>query len=117
MAVVRRATAARLHSGHTHREEVRRFLTLTTRATREGYLNRLRILTRYDARPRLPDLPMPVLFLASEHDHLVPSVEQATLMASLVPRAAVQVLRGHGHICLIAPDLSLEEILRQWSHA
>jgi hypothetical protein len=28
--------------------------------------------------------------------------------------AAVQILDGHGHICLIAPDLDLAEILRNW---
>ncbi len=114
MTLVRRATAARLHSGHTHRQEVRRFLELTRRATREGYLNRLRILTRYDVRSSLARLQMPVLFLAAEHDHLVPSVKQALLMAARVPGAAVQILDGHGHICLIAPDLDLSEILRSW---
>jgi hypothetical protein len=35
-------------------------------------------------------------------------------MAAHVPGAAVQILDGHGHICLIAPDLNLEEILRGW---
>jgi pimeloyl-ACP methyl ester carboxylesterase len=114
MAMVRRATAAALHSGHTHHHEMRRFLELTRRATRHGYLNRLRILMHYDVRSSLPRLHMPVLFLASEHDHLVPSVKQALLMAAHVPGAAVQILDGHGHICLIAPDLNLEEILRGW---
>jgi pimeloyl-ACP methyl ester carboxylesterase len=114
MTLARRATAARLHSAHTHRHEIRRFLELTTRATREGYLNRLRILTRYDARPGLAQLKMPVLFLAAEHDHLVPSVRQAMLMARHIKGAALQILEGHGHICLIAPDLSLEQILRSW---
>lgn len=114
MGLVRRATAAALHSGHTHRLEMRRFLDLTRRATRHGYLNRLRILTKYDIRSSLAQLEMPVLFLAAEHDHLVPSVKQALLMAADVPGAAVQILDGHGHICLIAPDLSLLEILRNW---
>jgi pimeloyl-ACP methyl ester carboxylesterase len=114
MGLVRRATAAALHSGHTHRQEMRRFLELTQRATRQGYLNRLRILTRYDVRPSLPRLGMPVLFLAAEHDHLVPSVKQAVSMAARVPGAAIQILDGHGHICLIAPDLDLAEILRSW---
>jgi hypothetical protein len=35
-------------------------------------------------------------------------------MAARVPGAALQILDGHGHICLIAPDLNLEEILRSW---
>jgi hypothetical protein len=33
-------------------------------------------------------------------------------MAARVPGATVHVLAGHGHICLIAPNIDLEEILR-----
>jgi hypothetical protein len=31
-----------------------------------------------------------------------------------VPGSAMRILEGHGHICLIAPDLDLEQILSQW---
>jgi len=54
------------------------------------------------------------LFLAADQDHLVPSVTQARLMAARVPNATVRVLEGHGHICLIAPDVDLAEILSSW---
>jgi pimeloyl-ACP methyl ester carboxylesterase len=114
MSIVRRLTAFRLHSKHTHRDEVRRFLELTERATREGYMNRLRVLTRYDVRARLGEIRCPALFLAADMDHLVPSVEQARLMSSSVPGSTLRVLEGHGHICLIAPDIDLERILRSW---
>jgi 3-oxoadipate enol-lactonase len=114
MAVVRRLTATRMHSRHTHRQEIRRFLELSADITREGYLGRLRLLREYDVRPRLPDLRVPALFLAAELDHLVPSVEQARLMASRTPRGTFRGLDGHGHICLIAPDLSLAEMLQEW---
>ena len=40
MPLVRRATAARLHSAHTHADEVRQFMRVTMSSTREGYLNR-----------------------------------------------------------------------------
>jgi len=115
MPVVRRATASRLHSAHTHDTEIREFMRVTTAATREGYLNRLRALTRYDIRERLPELRMPTLFLAAELDHLVPSVKQAQFMAARVPTAQVRVLTGHGHICLIAPGIDLGCILDEWS--
>ena len=114
MALVRRATALRLHSRHTHREEMRRFLLLTSRTTRAGYLSRLRILREYDVRTRLREIQAPTLLLASEQDRLVPSVEQARLMATLLPDAAVRVLHGHGHVCLIAPGVDLAEIVREW---
>jgi pimeloyl-ACP methyl ester carboxylesterase len=117
MALVRRLTAWRLHSRHTHRAEIRRFLDLTASTSRDGYCNRLQVLMKYDVRHRLKDICVPTLFLASELDHLVPSVAQAHYMAARVPGAAVRVLDGHGHICLIAPDIDLAAILAAWRRA
>lgn len=114
MTMVRRLTASRLHSRFTHRSEIRRFLELTRRTTREGYLSRLRILREYDVRDRLASIPQPVLLLAADRDHLVPSVEQARYMAARLPDATLRVLPGHGHICLIAPNIDLGAILRDW---
>ena len=114
MPLVRRLTAFRLHSRHTHRAEIRRFMELTRETNREGYIGRLRILQSYDVRDRLGELGMPVLFLASERDHLVPAEREARAMAERVPRASVRVLPGHGHICLIAPNLDLERLLAEW---
>lgn len=115
MRLVRRVTALRLHSRHTHRAEIRRFLALTAQTTRRGYLNRLRILTHYDLRERLAALRAPTLFLAADEDHLIPSVAQARLMASLAPASTVRVLAGHGHACFLAPDLDLDAMLRGWT--
>lgn len=114
MGLVRRLTGWRLHSRHTHRDELRRFMELTAQASRVGYINRLRILTAYDVRERLQEIEAPTLFLAAEQDHLIPSVAQAEYMAARVPAAVVRILAGHGHICLIAPDLDLAQILDEW---
>ncbi len=114
MGVIRRLTAFRMHSQHTHRRELQTFMALTASATRAGYLGRLKLLTRYDVRERLAELRAPTLFLAAEQDHLVPSVAQATYMAARVPGSAVRILSGHGHICLIAPDIDLARILEEW---
>ena len=114
MALVRRLTAFRLHSRYTHRAEVRRFLELTRNTRREGYVARLRILRRYDVRARLGALRVPTLILASELDHLIPSVREGRAMAERVPGASLRILAGHGHICLIAPNLDLERLLRDW---
>jgi pimeloyl-ACP methyl ester carboxylesterase len=103
-----------LHSQFTHRAEIRRFLDLTRDTSRDGYLARLHILLEYDVRDRLGELRMPVLFLASERDHLVPSVRQARFMAQRVPGATLRILPGHGHICLIAPNVDLGQILDEW---
>jgi len=117
MRAVRRATAWRMHSRHTRPEDLRRFRSLMRQTTRAGYVNRLRILTGYDVRPRLRGIQAPALFLASSDDHLVPAVEQARQMAGAVPRAETRVLDGHGHICLIAPDLNLLEIVDEWQRS
>lgn len=44
----------------------------------------------------------------------MPSVTQARYMAERVAGAVVRVLDGHGHICLIVPDLDLGCILDEW---
>lgn len=121
MAVVRRATAFRMHSPHTHRQELEEFHARMRSTSREGYLSRLRILRDCDLRDRLSEIRVRTLLLAADRDHLVASVQQAALMASRLPYATVRVLEGHGHICLLAPDLDLAAILDEWrsthSHA
>ena len=114
MSLVRRATAFRLHSRHTHRREMERFLKLTAQTTKRGYVSRLRILRHLDVRDRLHEIEAPTLLLASEMDHLVPSVAEARYMAERIPDATVRILHGHGHICLIAPQVDLAQILREW---
>lgn len=114
MAIVRRVTAFRMHSRHTTKAELQRFLALMRATTREGYLNRLAVLMRYDVRDELPRLRMPTLFLAADCDHLVPSVDQARYMASRVQGSVMRVLEGHGHICLLAPDMDVAAILDEW---
>jgi pimeloyl-ACP methyl ester carboxylesterase len=114
MRIVRQLNARRMHSPRTQRDEIRRFHELMRATTREGYLSRMRILRDYDVREQLPSLQVPALFLAADRDTLVPSVDQARLMSELTPSATMRVLEGHGHSCLIAPDLDLADILDDW---
>lgn len=114
MRIVRQLNARRMHSPQTEREEIRRFHDLMRAATREGYLSRMRILRDYDVRDRLPSLQVPALFLAADRDTLVPSVDQARLMTELAPSATMRILEGHGHSCLIAPDLDVAAIVEEW---
>ena len=114
MPLLRHLTAFRLHSRRTRRADVHEFVRMTARSTRHGYINRLKLLQFYDVRESLHTIRRPTLFLAAEQDHLVPSVAHARYMTNRVPSSAMRVLEGHGHICLIAPDLDLSEILDQW---
>jgi len=115
MRLVRQLNGRRLHSPGTDPEEIRRFLQLMQSTTREGYLSRLHILRDYDIRERLASIEVPVLYLAADRDVVVPSVDQARLMTSLTPRSSMRVLEGHGHSCLVAPDLDLSAILDDWT--
>lgn len=115
MRLMRQLTAWRMHSPQTGKAELRRFHELMRATTREGYLARLAILRTYDVRDQLPLLTAPTLYLASDLDNLVPSVQQARLMAHSTPGATLRILHGHGHICLIAPDLDLLPILEGWT--
>jgi pimeloyl-ACP methyl ester carboxylesterase len=110
----RRLNSRRMHSPHTERDEIRRYYELMQSSTRDGYLSRMRILRDYDIRRQLPSIAAPVLYLAADRDTLVPSVAQATLMTDLTPSATLRILEGHGHSCLIAPDLDLAAILQDW---
>jgi pimeloyl-ACP methyl ester carboxylesterase len=114
MHYVRRLNARRMHSRQTERAEISRFHDLMRSATRAGYLSRLRILRDYDIRRHLPSIAAPVLYLAADGDTLLPSVHQARLMSELTPSGTMRILEGHGHSCLIAPDMDLAAILNDW---
>src|SRR5262245_20096983 len=114
MRIVRQLNAHRMHSPQTERDEIRRFHELIKAATRAGYLSRMRILRDYDIREQLPSIAAPVLYLAADRDTLVPSVEQARLMSQRTPAATLRILEGHGHSCLIAPDMDLAAIVADW---
>ena len=114
MRIFRQLNARRMHSPQTERDEIKRFHELMRASTRAGYLSRMRMLRDYDIRRELPSIAAPVLFLAADGDTLVPSVEQARLMSELSPSATMRVLKGHGHSCLIAPDMDLSAILEEW---
>ena len=55
-----------------------------------------------------------MLYLAADRDTLVPSVDQARLMSARTPAATMRILEGHGHSCLIAPDMDLAAIVSDW---
>jgi 3-oxoadipate enol-lactonase len=114
MPIARRMATSRMHSPHTEPDVIREYQQLMRGSKKGGILARMRILRDYDVRGRLSTLQAPVLFLAADLDNLVPSVEQATLMQRLAPRATMRILKGHGHTCLIAPDIDLANILDEW---
>jgi pimeloyl-ACP methyl ester carboxylesterase len=116
MPLVRRFTESRMHSPHAQPEDLREFHERSRQIGRRGYIRRLEILWSYDIRARLPEIEVPVLFLAGDRDELVPSVEEARFMSARLPDAEVQILGGYGHICLINHDLDLLDYVGPWYH-
>lgn len=111
---LQRLSAGRQHSPTTLSDDIRRSEQLRRTATHLGYLNRLRILSRYDVREQLPHLSVPTLYLAADQDSLIPSVQQANFMAARVPGADVRILSGHGHASFLAPDVDVNRLMHEW---
>lgn len=114
MPLVRRYTSAHLHSPHALPEDLHEFRERSAQIDRDAYIRRLEILRTYDIRPRLGEIDAPTLFLAGDRDRLVPSVEWGRYMARRVPGAALTVLEGYGHVCLINHDLDLTDHIEPW---
>lgn len=114
MPLVRRFTESKLHSPHALPEDLWEFHERSKQIGKSGYLQRLRILQRYDVRHELANLRPPALFLAGDRDQLVPSVSEARFMAERAPRGTMKILEGYGHICMINHDLDLLQYIGPW---
>ena len=61
----------------------------------------------------LRGLNIPSLIVAGAADGLLPSVDEAHKLTSLLPQAQMTVLPQSGHACLLETDINLHEILVQ----
>lgn len=114
MPLVRRFTEARIHSPHALPEDLAEFHQRLRWVGKAGYIRRLEILRTYDITGKLSEISTPALFLAGELDRLVPSVQEANLMATAMPHAKVVILKGYGHVCLINHDFNLLDYILPW---
>lgn len=114
MPIVRRYTSDHLHSPHTNREDIAEFRERAKSIDRDSYIRRLQILASYDIRERLDQIEAPTLFLAGDHDRLLPSVRWAGYMHDRVPRSSMSILEGYGHACMIDHDLDLAGHVVPW---
>ncbi|MBD2463326.1 alpha/beta hydrolase [Oscillatoria sp. FACHB-1407] len=60
----------------------------------------------------LASIKQPVLLVASLGDRLLPSVNEAHLLAQSLPNAKIHILPNSGHACLLESDINLYNILR-----
>ncbi|SRR5579883_906305 len=74
---------------------------------------RLELLRKFNVdRTKLQKVTQPVLLIGSQHDHLLPSVEEAYQLATVFPHSRVLILPESGHACLIESKIELIKILQ-----
>jgi pimeloyl-ACP methyl ester carboxylesterase len=94
--------------------EARRHYHKTIRSVPlEAYRWRLQLIRQADLRPRLHEIHLPTLLLASGRDKLVPSIREAHFMASQLSNARVHEFPNAGHALLMTPGFSLADYVQK----
>jgi len=96
------------------REDRQRFFSMMRTVSREGYARRLRLISELNIVESLPEIRVPVLFIAADRDVVVPSVKQARDMSGRIAGSKLVELKGSGHACLLGDRVKLAEILDEW---
>jgi pimeloyl-ACP methyl ester carboxylesterase len=92
-------------------DDLRRYTEITGALSRHSYVWRLRIVRDTDLRPRLGELRMPVVVVATEADRLLDSERTARALVSALPRARLRIVPGAGHAALLASEIRVRDWL------
>jgi 3-oxoadipate enol-lactonase len=90
--------------------------TMMKNTTLEGYLAYVHAFIEMDFSARFPDLRVPTLLVAAEHDHGGGPVADMQAMAAQNPNTSLQVIANVGHICNHEAPAKVEQLLRQFFH-
>lgn len=82
--------------------------------TLDGYLAYVRAFIEMDFSERLPQLHVPTLLVAAEHDHGGGPVADMQAMAAQNPHFELQVINGVGHICNHEAPAQVERLLQRF---
>lgn len=97
-----------------HPDVDQKLRAMMKRTTLEGYLASVSAFIEMDFTERLPELTVPTLLLAAEHDHGGGPVPAMQEMAKHIPHAVLKIVPGSGHICNHeAPDV-VNALLREF---
>lgn len=94
-------------------EARKKFLENTANVPIEGYLSRLKIICDTDLRPRLNEIKVPTLVVASTADGMLDSMAHAKEMISLLPNAKLKVLEGTGHTATLSKNVRVRDWLNE----
>lgn len=95
------------------REDLDKFVAITTKVPKLAIARRMNLVAKHDVRGKLPDIQTRTLLIATQKDRLQNSVAEAEFMASKMPNARVRVVKGMGHIFLPSPDFSLSSVFEE----
>jgi pimeloyl-ACP methyl ester carboxylesterase len=90
-------------------EDRRRYHEIVRQVDPAAYRRRLAVAQKADLRPRLANITVPTLLIASGRDKIVPSVAEAHFMAARIPCARVREYPKAGHALLLTPGVSLAD--------
>jgi 3-oxoadipate enol-lactonase len=107
----RSASAIALFLDGVNKSDRRLFWQAIRTVSGAAYARRLQLIATFDVEARLAEIQAPVLFIAGDRDLLVPSAREARAMAARMPNAAVKIVEGAGHACLLGDRVRLAELL------
>jgi poly(3-hydroxyalkanoate) depolymerase len=81
--------------------------------TRTGYLYQLMAMSGWTSVPFLPFLKAPTLVMMGDADRIVPLVN-GKFLATLIPNARLEVIKGGGHLFLVARAEESAAIIRDF---
>ncbi|MGV8860482.1 MAG: alpha/beta fold hydrolase [Pseudomonas sp.] len=85
--------------------------TMMKNTTLDGYLAYVRAFIEMDFSARFPELRVPTLLVAAEHDHGGGPVADMRAMAAQNPNVVLEVIAGVGHICNHEAPAQVEQLL------
>jgi len=94
-------------------QDRRRFFAAIKTVRPESYARRLKLIAEFNVEDRLQEIQAPTLFIAGEKDLLIASVREAKKMADRMPLAAVRIIEGAGHACLLGNRVNVARILEE----
>jgi pimeloyl-ACP methyl ester carboxylesterase len=94
-------------------EHKKKFLENTADVPIEGYISRLKIIRDTDLRPRLNEIKVPTLVVASTGDGMLDSMAHAEDMVSRIPQAKLKVIEGTGHTAMLSKNVRVRDWINE----
>lgn len=98
----------------SHPEVDQRLRRMMKRTSLDGYLAYVGAFIEMDFSERFPELAVPTLLVAAEHDHGGGPVPAMQEMAAQNPSCRLEVIAGVGHICNHEAPEAVERLLRRF---